>query len=223
MLTKEDRKWLTGEETYEGEEYGRQRRYERKKQIRERVQHTLLDFGLLFHRLEQEERDKIISTDAHDQYRYHAGMVAAAAFFYEIHETKGWDFGEFLTRAVSEMWSNVNRDPSGKTLTGDVPWDPPLDDWGAEERLFKAAREKFKRGDRLTNAEIGILVRREGLLLTENLDVFRDRLAEMNRERRHEDIQADIDKNVEMFGDEYGPRPVFDHDMFLDEEEEDEE
>lgn len=58
MLTTEDRRWLTGEKTYEGE-HAKQQRYQRRRDIRERVYNSLLDFSILFEHLEEDERQKL--------------------------------------------------------------------------------------------------------------------------------------------------------------------
>lgn len=57
MLTTEDRRWLTGEKTYDGE-HAKQQRYQRRNDIRERVYNSILDFTLLFEYLEEAERKK---------------------------------------------------------------------------------------------------------------------------------------------------------------------
>ncbi len=60
MLTTEDRRWLTGEKSYEGE-HAKQQRYQRRRDIRKRVQNTILDFTILFEHLEDAERKKLFS------------------------------------------------------------------------------------------------------------------------------------------------------------------
>lgn len=61
MLTTEDRRWLTGEKTYEGE-HAKQQRYQRRRDIRDRVSNAILDFSILFAHLEQREREKLFGT-----------------------------------------------------------------------------------------------------------------------------------------------------------------
>ncbi|MCO8244898.1 hypothetical protein [Haladaptatus sp. AB643] len=58
MLTTEDRRWLTGEKTYDGE-HAKQQRYQRRNDIRERVYNSILDFTILFEHLEEAERKKL--------------------------------------------------------------------------------------------------------------------------------------------------------------------
>lgn len=53
MLTTEDRRWLTGEKTYEGQ-HAKQQRYQRRNDIRERVYNSILDFTILFEELDDE-------------------------------------------------------------------------------------------------------------------------------------------------------------------------
>ncbi|WP_137290380.1 hypothetical protein [Natronorubrum halophilum] len=66
MLTTEDRRWLTGEKTYEGE-HAKQQRYQRRRDIRDRVYNSLLDFSILFEYLEEAEREKLFGTSGGDQ------------------------------------------------------------------------------------------------------------------------------------------------------------
>lgn len=61
MLTTEDRRWLRGEKRYEGE-HAKQQRYQRRRDIRERVYNSLLDFSVLFEHLEEAEREKLFGT-----------------------------------------------------------------------------------------------------------------------------------------------------------------
>lgn len=58
MLTTEDRRWLTGEKSYEGE-HAKQQRYQRRRDIRQRIYSTILDFTLLVEHLEEAERSKL--------------------------------------------------------------------------------------------------------------------------------------------------------------------
>jgi hypothetical protein len=66
MLTTEDRRWLTGEKHYEGE-HAKQQRYQRRRDIRERVYNSLLDFSILYEHLETDEREKLFGTPEADQ------------------------------------------------------------------------------------------------------------------------------------------------------------
>ncbi|MFC7154868.1 hypothetical protein ACFQPA_05280 [Halomarina halobia] len=58
MLTSEDRRWLTGEKTYDGK-HAKQQRYQRRKDIRERIYNSILDFTVLLEHLDEDERGKI--------------------------------------------------------------------------------------------------------------------------------------------------------------------
>lgn len=58
MLTSLQRDFLTGEHEYTGE-HAKQERYQRRKAIRERIYHTLLDFTLLLDHLDASEREKV--------------------------------------------------------------------------------------------------------------------------------------------------------------------
>jgi hypothetical protein len=66
MLTTEDRRWLTGEKRYEGE-HAKQQRYQRRRDIHERVYNSLLDFSILFAHLEERERAKLFGSDTEER------------------------------------------------------------------------------------------------------------------------------------------------------------
>ena len=66
MLTTEDRRWLTGGKRYEGE-HAKQQRYQRRRDIRERVYNSLLDFSVLFECLETDEREKLFGKPGTEQ------------------------------------------------------------------------------------------------------------------------------------------------------------
>lgn len=102
MLTTEDRRWLTGEKTYEGQ-HAKQQRYQRRNDIRERVYNSILDFTILFEHLGAEERAKIFGevtddgrqwTESDDGLRN--GVVDAFAFL-----LGGIDVGSFLREPTS--------------------------------------------------------------------------------------------------------------------------
>ncbi|ELY61840.1 hypothetical protein [Natronococcus jeotgali] len=54
MLTTEDRRWLTGEKVYDGQ-HAKQQRYQRRRDIRERVYNSMLDFSILIDELDDDE------------------------------------------------------------------------------------------------------------------------------------------------------------------------
>ncbi|MFB6251832.1 MAG: hypothetical protein ABEI27_09155 [Halobellus sp.] len=54
MLTTEDRRWLTGEKVYDGQ-HAKQQRYQRRRDIRERVYNSMLDFSILLDDLDDDE------------------------------------------------------------------------------------------------------------------------------------------------------------------------
>jgi hypothetical protein len=68
MLTTEDRRWLTGEKSYEGE-HAKQQRYQRRRDIRERIYNSMLDFSLVFEHMDGDEREKLFGTPGTEQDR----------------------------------------------------------------------------------------------------------------------------------------------------------
>jgi len=65
MLTTEDRRWLSGEKRYEGE-HAKQQRYQRRRDIRARVDNAVRDFSVLFEQLEPAERRKVFDPEHAD-------------------------------------------------------------------------------------------------------------------------------------------------------------
>lgn len=57
MLTTEDRRWLTGEKRYNGE-HAKQQRYQRRRDIRERIDNSIRDLSIVFDHLEPAEQRK---------------------------------------------------------------------------------------------------------------------------------------------------------------------
>jgi hypothetical protein len=54
MLTTEDRRWLREEKVYDGQ-HAKQQRYQRRRDIRERVYNSMLDFSILLEELNDDE------------------------------------------------------------------------------------------------------------------------------------------------------------------------
>lgn len=87
MLTTEDRRWLTGDKEYEGE-HAKQQRYQRRKDIRERVWNSVLDFTILFEHLDNDQCEDIFdllaeegSSKTAERESFANGVRDALAFF----------------------------------------------------------------------------------------------------------------------------------------------
>ena len=65
MLTTEDRRWLSGEKRYEGE-HATQQRYQRRRDVRERIDTSIRDFSVLLDHLEPAERRKVFDPERAD-------------------------------------------------------------------------------------------------------------------------------------------------------------
>jgi hypothetical protein len=65
MLTTEDRRWLTGEKEYDGQ-HAKQQRYQRRRDIRERVSNSMLDFSILVDALDDDECQEIFGEISDD-------------------------------------------------------------------------------------------------------------------------------------------------------------
>lgn len=65
MLTTEDRRWLSGEKRYEGE-HAKQQRYQRRRDVRERIDTSIRDFSILLDHLDPAERRKVFDPEHAD-------------------------------------------------------------------------------------------------------------------------------------------------------------
>jgi len=121
MLTTEDRRWLTGEKRYDGE-HAKQQRYQRRRDIRERVYNSVLDFSILFRHLEADEREKLFGTPGMrqepitDDREFADGIRDALAFFL------------YNTGVTSVMSADERRSE-------------PIADWLLTEALHQAGRK----------------------------------------------------------------------------------
>jgi hypothetical protein len=70
MLTTEDRRWLTGDKVYDGQ-HAKQQRYQRRRDIRERIYNSMLDFSILIDELDDDEWREIFGevTDGGQQWQ----------------------------------------------------------------------------------------------------------------------------------------------------------
>jgi len=132
LLTDEQRQYLTGELTYEGE-YARQKRYQRRTAIRKRVYHGLRD-GLLLGRIDDDDRAEIFEywneasdwretenreeSVSHEHYdvaasREHGALkrsfIGWIKFLYLGTEVTDWEFGNLLKTAVRQVEGERNR------------------------------------------------------------------------------------------------------------------
>ena len=133
MLTTEDRRWLTGEKRYEGE-HAKQQRYQRRRDIRDRVYNSILDFSILFEHLEAEERERLFGTPGgtqtpvDDDREFANGVRDALAFC-------------LYNTGVTSMMRNTE---SGSA---------PIAEWALTEALHRAGR---KDGILVENIELNI-------------------------------------------------------------------
>jgi hypothetical protein len=70
MLTTEDRRWLTGDKVYDGQ-HAKQQRDQRRRDIRERIYNSMLDFSILIDELDDDEWREIFGevTDGGQQWQ----------------------------------------------------------------------------------------------------------------------------------------------------------
>ncbi|WP_264556356.1 hypothetical protein [Halocatena marina] len=180
MLTTEDRRWLTGEKTYEGE-HAKQQRYQRRRDIRERVYNSILDFTILFQQLEETEREKLFGHlsddgtqwDIEDE-AFEAGIRDALAFLlYNIGVTKplSTDKATSSTPVAEQLITDAiyhagrRDDYLVETVELNItathlPLSNVLDDLEAGTTLSPARLRVLMESDRVDTAEIQECVRR---------------------------------------------------------------
>jgi hypothetical protein len=183
MLTTEDRRWLTGEKSYEGE-HAKQQRYQRRRDIRERVWNSVLDFSILFEHLADDEREKIFDsladadgTSRDDRGAFADGVRDALAFFlYNVGVTalmrgapSAASDGAVAERFVADAVSRAGRKDG--FLVEAVALD--VDSTPASVSDLLAALES---GADLTAEELRFLVESGTVDLTEFQECIRDQL-----------------------------------------------
>lgn len=78
ILSPADRAYLTGEADLASD----QSEYDARYRIRERIRHALLDFGLLFEHLAEQDCRQVFAPDADERDTFTEGLVSAIAFLY---------------------------------------------------------------------------------------------------------------------------------------------
>lgn len=180
MLTTEDRRWLTGEKTYDGE-HAKQQRYQRRRDIRERVYNSMLDFTILFQQLEETEREKLFGQISDDGTQwdiedeaFEAGIRDALAFLlYNVGVTKRMSTDEALSEttvaerlATDAIYRAGRRDDfliEGVELAisaTHLPLSNVLDDLEAGTQLSPARLRILMESDRVDTTEVQECVRR---------------------------------------------------------------
>lgn len=165
MLTTEDRRWLTGEKSYTGP-HAKQQRYQRRRDIRERVYNSILDFSILLAGWEQNEREKVFETvrrtrtpDYTDEFT--VGLRDSLAFI--LHNTDlrlvGGDpssntiapIGEqLLYDAIDNIAASAGREISELSLHID-----------STELQQRSSLDALRRDDELTREELETLMQHE--------------------------------------------------------------
>lgn len=163
VLSKVDREFMFGLKDYAH----KQSRANRRQTIRERIEHSLYDFTLLWMILPPLERDRVL--DAMDDTDVTASVEALITFAYLSVDQNST---ELERRIESGVLAGASYDPDNKedgkvtnvTASVDIDYQPPVDE------LKTKLREQT---DELTPEEIGILVR-VGELDPEDLEVLEE-------------------------------------------------
>ena len=148
-LTTEDRRWLTGEKVYGGQ-HAKQQRYQRRRDIRERVYNSILDFSILLEELDDDEWREIFGeiTDGGRQWQNADEDLQAGVR----------DGLAFLLRTVGVV--TLMRD-------GNVPQDT------VPERLFAAALRRAGHRDGLLVESVSLDIEASDVGISELLEDLR--------------------------------------------------
>lgn len=170
MLTTEDRRWLTGEKVYEGE-HAKQQRYQRRRDIRERVYNTMLDFSILFTHLEERERAKLFGgsteerrerfsdTDLENGVRDGLAFLLYNAGVTDLMDAEGTD-DALVDRLLNEAVSRAGR-------KDDVLVERVSLDIEATQLSSTDALRRLEAGEELSPTELGYLIESETIDTTE--------------------------------------------------------
>jgi len=162
MLTYDDREYLLGEKDVSGgsETQLRQR-------MRDRVRNGLLDFELLMMAMESRDIQTIFDNTTEPPWPdgldggdlYHGSVYALAFIYYGITECTFVNFERLLEDAIeraSGRKEKAREGPHGQVADASVNIEV---EWSVGGIDHNRVREKLRNGDRLTNQEIGSLIR----------------------------------------------------------------
>jgi hypothetical protein len=175
MLTTEDRRWLTGEKSYEGE-HAKQQRYQRRRDIRKRVHNTILDFTILFEHLEEAEREKLFERleNGDDDDEFTAGLRDGLAFIL---------YNAGITEAMLEAHSGGTESTAERLLREAVYAAGKRDEILVEdlELSIDATRapiasilEELRAGNEVSTAELCLLLESEAVDTDDARDCIRE-------------------------------------------------
>lgn len=167
ILTKDDRKFLRGEKDFESEQSVRDTRY----RIRKRVRNGLLDFSILLHHLDRNDREQIFEAFEKPSLSIDDGNVSLSpeefqnvikktmltkgisdslSFVYLGVEDAGGSFTGVLESAISEAEEERGYVVEDVKVNIDVTREQPQ---------FEDLIEKFEQGEPLSRSEISQIVR----------------------------------------------------------------
>lgn len=198
LFSNTDREWLLGETTYDT----RQSTYERRRAIRERIQHGLLDFPVLLDNLSEHDRNVALERD---RYPHHEklldSVVAMLAFAYEITEYKGWDFDRVLEDAVNEAHRPTGRSPAPGQVSVKDNIVRVRENFHWRHSL-RRAHEKWESGrvTSLTDAELRLLIEYGRMDTSAIIDTYRKQRREELQERRWDEHEKKYVQKLEMLG-----------------------
>lgn len=207
ILSPTDRRYMRDPEQYVSDRT-RAAESTRRGDIRERLQHGLRDFTLLFEQLDEEQRDAIVMTVNGDvRADLRESIDATLALLYELCWVADWDFRERLQRAADEVYSvhSPRPDPEPK-LVGEVTFDIPRRPLHADRRVYEKGRRKLEAflggeaDDQLTDREVRVLFERADDDVAAMLDEYRDHKQTQLRPEKREAARGLVSADVDVGG-----------------------
>lgn len=166
LLTSTNREFLTGHKEYDS----RQRRYEQRKSIRERVVAGIRDLPLLLW-LDNNEREWVL--DELDDEEFERYVTAFLEFVYEMLDYDSAELENIITSAVSHAEQEREMGDRLKAVDTTIGIDYSPDPKAIYERFQSEGPHA------LTPAEIGILVRK-GLIQENDLETLETPFGELH-------------------------------------------
>lgn len=130
VLTKTDREFLSAEDEYYTGEHKRQSRYQRRRDIRQRIVHSILDFSFIASHLEESERRKIFEDPGKhgsgDEFDFDAGVGSFLAWLYRGYREQGRDLLDvtkyYLEEAEREYRVGATGNDGKAELSHEMDW-----------------------------------------------------------------------------------------------------
>ncbi|MDL0123636.1 MULTISPECIES: hypothetical protein [Halobacterium] len=171
-----DSKWYTG-----------------KGRLRTSIIKGITDFISIQQELDNWNWPKLIDEIRGDEHDVRKGITSAIAFFYEIHETMGWDFEKTLWNALEDTYTHGVAERNMQNLTVDgVDFDAQLIEPDDIKTMNARVEQKLENDKPLTESEIAWIAKNAPQLLEQwrNRERRDSYLARTDRALRKHDTES---------------------------------